>query len=82
MGDVQECVEVWREWHMILCAKFVELEEERQLMSFTSKKLKCVCKFAYLGNMLHDTGGVEQAVAARVRAAWMKFREFGGILST
>ena len=26
------------------------------------------------------TGGVEQAVAARVRAAWMKFRELGGIL--
>ena len=23
---------------------------------------------------------VEQAVAARVRAAWMKFRQFGGIL--
>ena len=30
--------------------------------------------------MLNDTGGVEQAVAARVRAAWIKFREFGGIL--
>ena len=32
--------------------------------------------------MLNDTGGVEQAVAARVRAAWMKFRELGGILCT
>ena len=38
--------------------------------------------FAYLGNKLNDTGGVEQAVAARVRAARMKFREFGGILCT
>ena len=36
--------------------------------------------FAYLDNMLNDTGGVEQAVAARVRAAWMKFRELGEIL--
>ena len=27
--------------------------------------------------MLNDTGGVEQAVAARVGAAWMKFRELG-----
>ena len=27
-----------------------------------------------------NTGGVEQAVAARVRTAWMKFREIGGIL--
>ena len=30
--------------------------------------------------MLNDAGGVEQAVATRVRAAWMKFRELGGIL--
>ena len=29
---------------------------------------------------MNDAGGVEQAVAARVRAAWMKFRELGGIL--
>ena len=32
--------------------------------------------------MLNDTGGVEQAVASRVKAAWMKFRELGGILCT
>ena len=32
--------------------------------------------------MLNDAGGDEQAVAARVRAAWMKFREPGGILCT
>ena len=48
-------------------------------MSFASKKLECVL---YLGNMLNDTGRVEQAVAARVRAAWMKFSELGGILCT
>ena len=39
-------------------------------------------EFAYLGDMLNDTGGVEQAVAARVRAVWMKFRELCGILCT
>ena len=32
--------------------------------------------------MLNDTGGVEQAVAARVKATWIKFRELGGILCT
>ena len=37
MGDVQECEEVWQEWHRALCAKCVELEEEKQLISFTSK---------------------------------------------
>ena len=35
--DDQECEEVWQEWHRVLCAKCVELKEERQLMSFTSK---------------------------------------------
>ena len=45
-------------------------------------ELECVSKFAYLGDMLNDTGGVEQAVTARVRAAWKKFRELGGILCT
>ena len=49
---------------------------------FKDGKLECVYEFVYLGDMLNDTGGVEQAVDARVRAAWMKFRELGGILCT
>ena len=47
---------------------------------FKDVKLECVYEFVYLGNMLNDAGGVEQAVAARVRAVWMKFRELDGIL--
>ena len=35
-----------------------------------------------LGDLLNDTGGVDQAVAARLRAARTKFRELGGILYT
>ena len=49
---------------------------------FKDVKLECVYEFVYLGNMLNDTGGVEQAVAARMRAEWMKFREHGGMLCT
>ena len=49
---------------------------------FEDVKLESVGGFAHLGYMLNDTGGVKQAVAARVRAAWMKFRELGGILCT
>ena len=49
---------------------------------FEDVKLECFGEFAYLGDMLNVTGGVEQAVAARVRAAWMKFTELGGILCT
>ena len=33
---------------------------------FEDVKLECVYKFVYLGDMLNDAGGVEQAVAARV----------------
>ena len=32
-------------------------------------KLECVGEFAYFGDILNDTGGEEQAVAALVRAA-------------
>ena len=36
---------------------------------FEDVELECFGEFAYLGDMLKDTGGVEQAVAARVKAA-------------
>ena len=51
---------------------------------FEDVKLECVYEFACLGDMLNDTGGVEQeqAVATWVRAAWMTFGELGGILCT
>ena len=29
---------------------------------FEDVELECVCEFAYLGDMLNDTGGMEQAV--------------------
>ena len=48
--------------------------------TFDDVKLECVGEFAYIGDMLNDTGAVDQAVAARVKATWMKFRELGGIL--
>ena len=47
---------------------------------FEVVELECFGKLAYLGDMLNDTDEVEQAVAARVKAAWMEFRELGGIL--
>ena len=49
---------------------------------FENVELECVGKFAHVGDMLNDTGGVEQATVARVRAAWMKFSELSEILCT
>ena len=81
MGNIWECEEFWREWQRVLCAKCAEVEGDRQLMSFAlNLPFKCVGEFVYLGYMLNDTGWVEQAIAARVKAAWMKFRQLGGIL--
>ena len=82
-GEVQECEEVWQEWHRALCAVCRAAgRKTADEFHFEVVKLECVYEFAYLGDMLNDTGGVKQAVAARVRAAWMKFRELGGIFCT
>ena len=80
MGDVQECKEVWREWHRVVCKVCRGGRKAAEEFHFKDVKLECVYEFAYLGDMLNDTGGVEQAVVARVRAAWMKFRELGRVL--
>ena len=47
---------------------------------FEDIELECVGEFAYLGDRLNDTDGVEQAASAGAKAAWMTFRELGGIL--
>ena len=44
-------------------------------------KLECVPKFCYLGNTLGAGGGVEEAARARVRCAWVKFKELSPILT-
>ena len=49
---------------------------------FKDVKLECVYEFAYLGDMLNNTCGVEQAVAARVKAVRMKFRAWWNIVYT
>ena len=62
MGDVQDCEEVWREWHKALCAVCRAGGKKAAEFHFEDVKLECVYEFAYLGNMLNDAGGVEQAV--------------------
>ena len=49
---------------------------------FEDVELECIGEFSSLCDMLNDTDGMEQAVVAKVRATWMKFRELGGILYT
>ena len=44
-------------------------------------KLECVTKFCYLGDTLGAGGGAEEAARARVRCAWVKFKELSPILT-
>ena len=64
MGNVQECEEVWREWHRVLCT-VCRAGRRKAVDEFRLEdvKLECICEFMYLGDMLNDTGGVKQAVA-------------------
>src|SRR6266496_2955634 len=41
-----------------------------------------VDRFCYLGDMIGAGGEVEEAIRARVRCAWAKFRELSPILMT
>ena len=44
-------------------------------------KLECVPKFCYLGDTLGEGGGVEEAIRARRRCAWAKFKKLSPILT-
>ena len=59
-----------------------EVRKAANEFCFEDVEFECIGECAYLGIMLNDAGGVEQAVAAKVRAAWIKFRKLGGILCT
>ena len=44
-------------------------------------KFRDVKAFCYLGDMLNGEGGADSASVTRVRCAWNKFRELGGMLT-
>ena len=44
-------------------------------------RLRQVNKFKYLGVTISEEGGSEEAVKARVRAAWGKWRDISGVIS-
>jgi len=36
--------------------------------------------FPYLGDVFSSSGGVQEAVTARIRSGWKKFKEISGLL--
>ena len=61
------------------CDDLVEVDQEEKV-KLGSDEVEIVKEFCYLGDMLETEGGVEAAVAARVRVGWRKFKEISGML--
>ena len=53
----------------------------KKVVNKPNMKLECVPKFCYLGDTLGAGGGADEAVRARVRCAWAKFKELSPILT-
>ena len=63
--------------------EFVEPSQERlEQVLINGTPLEVVEMFCYLGDMFSSYGGVEEAVVARVRSGWKKFRELLPVLTT
>src|SRR5580698_5591187 len=55
--------------------------ELKELLIGNTDKVDCIDMFCYLGDVIGDGGGVEEASRARVRCAWSKFMELAPILT-
>ena len=63
--------------------EFDEPSQERlEQVLINGTPLEVVEMFCYLGDMFSSYGGVEEAVVARVRSGWKKFRELLPVLTT
>ena len=60
------------------CGDLVEVNQGEKV-KLGNNEVEIVKEFCYLGDML-ETGGVEVAVTARVRAGWRKFKEISSML--
>src|SRR5260221_7441192 len=68
------------------CARCVrgdsdKTDEVKELLLGEEGKLEYVDWFCYLGDMVGNGGGAEEASRTRVRCAWGKFRELSPILT-
>ncbi|VDP13114.1 unnamed protein product [Heligmosomoides polygyrus] len=58
----------------------VQLQCTRPILDCQGESIEKAKEFRYLGSDLCEEGSVEQAVRGRINAAWLKWREFTGIL--
>jgi hypothetical protein len=56
-------------------------QDKQEIVLGTGGTLEIVDRFCYLGDMISEGGGAEEASRARVQCAWAKFRELMPILT-
>ena len=54
--------------------------KEVHIVDSSNTRLNQVEQFKYLGVVVNETGGSEEAVRARISAAWNKWREVSGVV--
>src|SRR5207247_3595662 len=57
------------------------VHEVKQFVLVNNDKMKVVGKFCYLGNVIGKGGGAEESSIARVRCAWVKFKDLKMLLT-
>ena len=57
-----------------------EKSKKRKTVKLNGDNLEVVKKFCYLGDMLNSEGSVHDAVIARLRVGWGKFKNLSGVL--
>jgi len=89
----EEAQEMWLKWQSGMARHGLKANTSKTVVMVSSKnkvsttivdnkntKLHQVGKFKYLGTSMSESGGSEEAVKARVSAAWAKWRELNGVI--
>ena len=62
------------------CRGDVKSQRREETIKLNGDNLEVVNKFCYIGDMLNSEGSVQDAVIARLRAGWGKFKDLLSVL--
>ena len=65
---------------MQICRGGVKSQRREETVKLDGDNLEVVDKFCYLEDMLNSEGNVQDAVIARLRARWGKFKDLSRVL--
>ena len=62
------------------CSSFTSSAEDDGDVTIDGNVMEKMTKFSYLGDVLSCGGGMQEAVTARIRSEWKKFKDFACVL--